>query len=155
MVPEFLQVPEEFPLDFCRFAGEAVILEVAQEPVADVGPGETRQDAALRREIPTRLFLDGPRLGLRNGCGERVEEEEVGPVEKHLAGRTTGISAKGIRLPLVSLEEGVEPSDEIKDALGQPVSLGPDLVMPPEPGLQGGIEISPDVWCEGPSDITV
>jgi hypothetical protein len=155
MVPELLQVPGECPLDSCRFAGEALILEVAQEPVADMGPGKTRQVAASRRKIATRLVLEGPCLGLGNGCGKRVEEEEVRPVEEHLAGCATGIGTARIGLPLVSLEEGVEPSDEIEDALGQPVSLGPDLVAPPEPSLQRGVEVPPRVRSEGPSDVAV
>jgi len=152
VVPEVLQVPDEYPLDSCRFAGEALIVEVAQEPVADMGPGKTRQGTTSWREVPTRLVLEGPCLGLGNGCGKRVEEEEVRPVKEHLAGCATGISTARIGLPLVSLEEGVEPSDEIEDALGQPVSLGPDLVAPPEPSLQRGVEVPPRVRSEGPSD---
>ena len=150
MVPECLQVPGECPLDSCRFAGEALILEIAQEPVADVGPSDTRQGAAPWGEIATRRVRESPGLGLWDGCGERVEEEEDGPVEEHLAGCTTGISTAGIGLSLISLEEGVEPSDEIKDARGQPVSRGPDLVTPPEPGLQGGVKVPPRVRREGP-----
>jgi len=46
MVPQLLRVPGECPPHFCRVAGEALILEIAQEPVADAGPGKTRQGAA-------------------------------------------------------------------------------------------------------------
>jgi len=106
-------------------------------------------------EITTRLVLESPGLGLRNGCGERVEDEEVGPVEERLAGCTTGISTAGIGLSLVSLEEGVEPSDEIEDACGRLVSLGPDLTAPPEPGLQGGVKVPPRLRREGPTDVAI
>jgi hypothetical protein len=155
MVPEVLQVPGECPLDSCRFAGEALILEVAQEPVADMGPGKTRQVAASRREIATRLVLERPCLDPGNSGGKRMEEEEVRPVEEYLAGCATGINTARIGLPLVTLEEGVEPANEIEDALGQPVSLRPDLAAPPEPGLQRGVEVPPRAPSERSSDVAV
>jgi len=72
MVPEFLQMPDECSLDSFRFAGEALIVKVAEEPVTDARPGKTRQGAASGCEIATRFALEGPRLGF----GESVEERD-------------------------------------------------------------------------------